>query len=33
MKLGLHISNVTWPDGGPRLAEVLAGIVPAAAGL
>ncbi|GAA0810009.1 LLM class F420-dependent oxidoreductase [Spirilliplanes yamanashiensis] len=30
MKLGLHISNFTWPDGAPRLADVLAEIGAAA---
>src|SRR3954451_18512557 len=30
VKLGLHISNFTWPDGAPRLAEVLAEIGAAA---
>ncbi|MBM2621526.1 LLM class F420-dependent oxidoreductase [Actinoplanes sp. LDG1-06] len=30
MKLGLHISNFTWPDGAPRLGPVLADIASAA---
>ena len=30
MKLGLHISNFTWPDGAPRLGPVLADIATAA---
>ena len=30
MKLGLHISNFTWPEGAPRLGPVLAGIASAA---
>ncbi|GAA2649494.1 LLM class F420-dependent oxidoreductase [Paractinoplanes durhamensis] len=30
MKLGLHISNFTWPDGAPRLATVLADVASAA---
>ncbi|GIF17682.1 F420-dependent oxidoreductase-like protein [Actinoplanes tereljensis] len=30
MKLGLHISNFTWPDGAPRLASVLADVASAA---
>ncbi|MEU4241146.1 LLM class F420-dependent oxidoreductase [Actinoplanes sp. NPDC026619] len=30
MKLGLHISNFTWPEGAPRLAAVLADVASAA---
>ena len=30
MKLGLHISNFTWPDGSPRLGSVLADVASAA---
>ncbi|GIM94277.1 LLM class F420-dependent oxidoreductase [Paractinoplanes toevensis] len=30
MKLGLHISNFTWPDGAPRLGSVLADVASAA---
>jgi F420-dependent oxidoreductase-like protein len=30
VKLGLHISNFTWPEGAPRLGPVLAGIASAA---
>jgi F420-dependent oxidoreductase-like protein len=30
VKLGLHISNFTWPDGAPRLREVLADIASSA---
>ncbi len=30
MKLGLHISNFTWPDGAPRLGGILADIASAA---
>jgi F420-dependent oxidoreductase-like protein len=30
MRLGLHISNFTWPDGAPRLAQVLGDVASAA---
>ncbi|MFC7534665.1 TIGR03560 family F420-dependent LLM class oxidoreductase [Actinoplanes sp. GCM10030250] len=30
MKIGLHISNFTWPDGAPRIGSTLAGIAAAA---
>src|SRR3978361_2103803 len=30
VKLGLHISNFTWPDGAPRLGAVLADVASAA---
>src|SRR5919107_791509 len=30
MRLGLHISNFTWPDGAPRLGAVLADVASAA---